>query len=301
MDYLKIYNSLIAFRQVNLIFKEHQYCEKHHIIPRSLNGSDDKDNIVNLTAREHYIAHLLLWKQYKQINNTNAYIKMAYALGRLMTGNVEFIKSLDQHFNSHLYEKYKIDLAKVKRLVMTGKVLKDRKKLYDELIPIFHLYKYDLTEISYNSKATGFGNFNLVKTIYLNSENSLINRLKRYVPEFNIYLKELHLRRTIVIVYNGNSYNTQQFLKTFNMSLMIFQTRIKNYFKYQHIKEHYPVIIKSDEEFKSIFLTKYYDHNGTVNGYIWINNGKIERYTKPEKIPNGFVRGRLNSTKQKNA
>ena len=127
MDYLKIYNSLIAFRQVNLISKKYQYCEKHHIIPRSLNGSDDEDNIVNLTAREHYIAHLLLWKHYKQTNNTNAYIKMTYALGRLMTGNVEFINALDQHFNSHLYEKYKIDLAKVKSLVMTGKELKDKK------------------------------------------------------------------------------------------------------------------------------------------------------------------------------
>ena len=38
------------------------YIEKHHIIPRSLNGTDDKDNIVELTAREHFICHLLLTK-----------------------------------------------------------------------------------------------------------------------------------------------------------------------------------------------------------------------------------------------
>ena len=38
------------------------YKESHHIIPRCLGGSDDKDNLVNLTAREHFIAHLLLWK-----------------------------------------------------------------------------------------------------------------------------------------------------------------------------------------------------------------------------------------------
>lgn len=38
------------------------YIEKHHIIPRSIGGSNDKDNIVSLTPREHLIAHLLLTK-----------------------------------------------------------------------------------------------------------------------------------------------------------------------------------------------------------------------------------------------
>jgi hypothetical protein len=38
------------------------YSEKHHIIPRSLGGSDRKDNLVKLTAREHFICHLLLVK-----------------------------------------------------------------------------------------------------------------------------------------------------------------------------------------------------------------------------------------------
>ena len=38
------------------------YSEKHHIVPRSLGGNNKKDNIVSLTAREHYICHLLLTK-----------------------------------------------------------------------------------------------------------------------------------------------------------------------------------------------------------------------------------------------
>lgn len=38
------------------------YKETHHIIPRSFGGSNDKNNLVQLTAREHYIAHALLWK-----------------------------------------------------------------------------------------------------------------------------------------------------------------------------------------------------------------------------------------------
>lgn len=36
------------------------YTEKHHVIPKSLGGSRRKDNLLRLTAREHYIAHLCL-------------------------------------------------------------------------------------------------------------------------------------------------------------------------------------------------------------------------------------------------
>lgn len=36
------------------------YTEKHHIIPKSLGGNNKKSNIVVLTGREHFIAHVLL-------------------------------------------------------------------------------------------------------------------------------------------------------------------------------------------------------------------------------------------------
>lgn len=35
------------------------YVEKHHIIPKSLGGKDTADNLVKLTAREHFICHWL--------------------------------------------------------------------------------------------------------------------------------------------------------------------------------------------------------------------------------------------------
>ena len=40
------------------------YFEKHHIIPKCLNGSDDKANLIKLTARQHFIAHYMLTKCY---------------------------------------------------------------------------------------------------------------------------------------------------------------------------------------------------------------------------------------------
>lgn len=40
------------------------YCEEHHIIPKCLGGSDESDNLVKLSAREHFVAHLLLHKMH---------------------------------------------------------------------------------------------------------------------------------------------------------------------------------------------------------------------------------------------
>lgn len=36
------------------------YMERHHILPKSLGGSDDDSNLVYLTAREHYLCHRFL-------------------------------------------------------------------------------------------------------------------------------------------------------------------------------------------------------------------------------------------------
>lgn len=58
MNYQRHYDALIQ-KALNRS-KPEGYTEKHHIVPRSLGGSDDPINLVVLTAREHAIAHLLL-------------------------------------------------------------------------------------------------------------------------------------------------------------------------------------------------------------------------------------------------
>ena len=60
MNYQRIYEELIAFRRVNPLRKEDCYCERHHYIPRCLGGTNEAWNLVNLTAKEHFIAHHLL-------------------------------------------------------------------------------------------------------------------------------------------------------------------------------------------------------------------------------------------------
>lgn len=73
MDYKKHYERLITRAKHRNI---EGYTEKHHILPRCMDGTNDKGNLVALTAREHFIAHILLVKvypkEYKLIFAVNA-------------------------------------------------------------------------------------------------------------------------------------------------------------------------------------------------------------------------------------
>lgn len=61
MDYKKHYDVLVD-RAKNRILSG--YFERHHIIPRCLGGTNDAENVVSLTAEEHFVAHQLLVKMY---------------------------------------------------------------------------------------------------------------------------------------------------------------------------------------------------------------------------------------------
>ncbi len=58
MDYKKVYNSIIE-KAVNRISIDGYY-ERHHIIPKCKGGTNESNNIVKLTLREHFICHWLL-------------------------------------------------------------------------------------------------------------------------------------------------------------------------------------------------------------------------------------------------
>lgn len=61
MNYSKIYTDFIedSFRK-----PQSGYTEIHHILPRCLGGTDEEQNLIKLSGRRHYIAHLLLAKIY---------------------------------------------------------------------------------------------------------------------------------------------------------------------------------------------------------------------------------------------
>ena len=61
MSYIGRYNKFIeSLKYQNIIGMK----EMHHITPKSMGGTDNKNNLIALTPRQHYIAHWMLWKAY---------------------------------------------------------------------------------------------------------------------------------------------------------------------------------------------------------------------------------------------
>lgn len=106
MNYKFIYDSLIRKAKDSSRFKltpkdpNFVYYENHHILPRCLGGSDSENNLVLLTAREHFLAHWMLCKIYPEK------ICLALAFSRCRSSSSEFKQN-----NSKLYKYAKEALA----------------------------------------------------------------------------------------------------------------------------------------------------------------------------------------------
>lgn len=81
MDYQKIYTSLVSKASNR---KTNDYTERHHIIPLCLGGTNQSENLVNLTPEEHYLAHQLLIKIYP---NHKGLVYAALKMGATRKGN----------------------------------------------------------------------------------------------------------------------------------------------------------------------------------------------------------------------
>jgi hypothetical protein len=99
--YTNWYYSIISKAQNRII---EGYTENHHIIPKSIGGSNSKINLVKLTAREHFICHLLLTKMVEGKNK----IKMANAVFMLTVSS----KNQNRHkITNRTYEKIKLQFS----------------------------------------------------------------------------------------------------------------------------------------------------------------------------------------------
>ena len=106
MNYPKVYCNLI--RKAENRTPPEGYIEKHHTFPKSIFGNNKR--IVVLAAKEHYIAHLLLWKvcrkRYGEKNQKT--IKMFYALWSMINGNGKNPRVT----NSKFYAKIRMEISK---------------------------------------------------------------------------------------------------------------------------------------------------------------------------------------------
>ena len=113
MNYKEIYDKIVQNRLLNPVLND--YTECHHIIPKSLGGTNDKNNLVELLAREHFICHLLLTKMYAE--GTPEWIKMVKAFMRMFS-----CSSIQKRYsNNKWYEYLKKNFSKAQSLNQSGK------------------------------------------------------------------------------------------------------------------------------------------------------------------------------------
>lgn len=99
MNYQRIHDAIID-RARNRTLQG--YCEKHHIIPRCMNGTNFPDNLVFLTAREHFIVHKLLCEIYP--NESKLFF--AYRMMAYMTRSKDNIR--DYYISSREFNRIRI-------------------------------------------------------------------------------------------------------------------------------------------------------------------------------------------------
>ena len=117
MNYQKVYDQLVEKCKVRGLDKSklEGYFEIHHIVPRCMGGSNEKDNLVMLTGREHFLAHMLLWKGYpKEVSLMRA----AHIMSSRWTN--ETVGGSGKGINSKVYSKLREEYAQAVSIQCSG-------------------------------------------------------------------------------------------------------------------------------------------------------------------------------------
>ena len=136
------------------------YKEKHHILPRCLGGKDNQENLVELTAREHFIVHMLLCK----FTKGQARIKMLYAFNFM---SVVRSKYRDYKINSKIAQKLRKEFFSNKPRHTTESKLKMSKLRLGVKLSKETRKKVGLSQLG-NKKALGLKHTEETKNIIRN-------------------------------------------------------------------------------------------------------------------------------------
>lgn len=129
--YLKTYEALVikALKRGLSRKKLDYYTEKHHILPKCMNGKDSKDNYVLLTFREHIIAHMLLSRMYPNNNELShvVYFMLSSSKNNNIYNNTRRTKF--KISNTKELEEIRIKSVEYLREINTGKFVSEETKL----------------------------------------------------------------------------------------------------------------------------------------------------------------------------
>ena len=116
MDYERIYHQLVEKAKGRGLDKKSvdYYTEIHHIVPRSVGGTDEQSNLVMFTGREHFMAHMLLYRIYP---DDTSLMRAAFLMSsRWSSGN---IRSAGRPIHSRTYERLREAYSEAVKIQMS--------------------------------------------------------------------------------------------------------------------------------------------------------------------------------------
>lgn len=138
--YKNTYNALIEKARLRNLKKNNSdgiYLEIHHIIPKSIGGTNDEDNLVTLTFREHLVAHKLLVKIYP--NQSGLRLAVYFMISVLKGGKREKLSYINsngklRYFTSRELEEYRKGIIQKNKETKTGtKASKETRELLSKI------------------------------------------------------------------------------------------------------------------------------------------------------------------------
>jgi len=232
-----------------------EYCESHHIIPKCLGGGDTSDNIVKLTAREHFICHLLLIKMH-------ASRKLKYALICMTLKNPH--QQCRYVPNSHVYDRIKKINSQLSSERCKGKQKHNvgKRNAYDPITLKQKLFFPDQ-----------------IPDGWIMGSSPLTKKNQIGKNKGKVYYNNTLTGETIAL--SENEEIPIGFVKGNPNAATAPSTGTKLY--------HDPITLET----KRCVEPPAGWEKGSI--FVWINNGfECKQHSKFDSLPNGWVKGRLN-------
>jgi len=289
MNYKRCYEILINSRQLLDRKKgEGIYYEKHHILPRCLGGDNSKENLILLTAKEHFIAHLLLIKCYEGKERN----KMVQALWAMVSH-----KNMQRKISSRQYE-FTRTLIKTKRTEeeckkMSISVKKRWENITDEE------RKRIGRKISEGKKGvvSPFKNKKLNEIVGEERASEIIKKIKENRPTKNKSYEEYFGEEKAIEIKNkiGNFFKGKTFdEERYNIHLLgVEKSKIK---RLQNPYYHSEETKKLMSEQRLGKLTK---EKNPMFGRCWIRNENENKVIRKEELEEYLINGWIKGRKQK--
>lgn len=270
MNWTQIHNQIIERAKGRIL---NGYSEKHHIIPKCLGGTNDSNNLVSLTGREHFIIHKLLCLIYPHKS------KLHWAVFMMANGKGNKKQDRSYRISSREYQRLKESLIHLPESIEQMRVANTGNKYR-----VGTTHSVESKEII-SKKAKGRVSPRKGKTLSNETKEklSISAKGKKRNPHTNETKQKMH--KTWLDKKNSG-----------------YESPIKGIPRNKETK------IKISKSKTGVKRSKFSDEwlsnlskslKGKANGKIWINDGNMSTMINPnDGIPSGWVRGMCKKNKK---